>query len=272
MSLIKSNWSIILTARRSYLQALEILLKRLSLSLKMISIENLSDEELLCLSGKYNFKLPQNTKLKELILNLFYLDLYLNHINKIDGNMDLKKFKEMIWNQKVQNIELTKDNLHLRREETLFEIAKKQCRQGCFSVALDKCDDEAVSALEKDEIIGITDGCYFIIHDIYEEWALDKIIDREFKEADDPQIFLQNIQKNTGNSLIIRKAFGKWALNKIENEYKDIEQFIIKVLLNKSYDCWKDEVWTAVLLSDNSDEFFKQIEPYILGNQKLLKR
>jgi hypothetical protein len=61
--------------------------------------------------------------------------------------------------------------------------------------------------LGKDGILGYeSPHGYFITHDIYEEWALEKIIEIEFVRKPSVQTFFDGI----GESLPIRRSFRKW--------------------------------------------------------------
>src|SRR5699024_2708352 len=108
--------------------------------------------------------------------------------------------------------------------------------------------------LVSDGILGYESSAgYFITHDIYEEWALEKIINNEFQKSRNPTEFIDNI----GDHLPIRRSFRKWLSEKLLLRDKSIEIFIEEAFEDtsiKSY--WKDEILVSVLLSDNSDYFF----------------
>src|SRR5438445_12309224 len=76
-------------------------------------------------------------------------------------------------------------NTHIKREECFLKITQQRTNEGTFFVEAKDCDDEILYRLEADEIIkrDSNTGSYFITHDIYEELALDKIIERAFRRA-----------------------------------------------------------------------------------------
>src|SRR4030067_1152290 len=151
-------------------------------------------------------------------------------------------------------------------------MKQKRANEGHFFVKADDCNDEILNNLEADEIIKYDSnaGGYFITHDIYEEWALDKIIERNFRNSKDYKDFFQYI----GSSLPIRRAFRNWLSEKLFNNKDEVKSLIEITIADdgiKSY--WKDEIYISVLLSDYSDIFFQLFESKLVeDNQKLLMR
>jgi hypothetical protein len=109
--------------------------------------------------------------------------------------------------------------------------------------------------LIKDGILGYEDDKgYFITHDIYEEWALEKFINREFSKKENNQKFFKAI----GQSLPIRRSFRNWVSEKLLLESEEIKNFIEEIISDTNSDqSWKNEILISILLSDYSDYFFK---------------
>jgi hypothetical protein len=126
--------------------------------------------------------------------------------------------------------------------------------------------------LKQDEILGYDDthNGYFITHDIYEEWALDKIVSRNFLNYSNIKEFFDDL----GNSLPIRRAFRMWLSDQLSENSKRIESFIQGAFTNVEVtQFWKDEILISVLLSDYSKTFFKFFEKEIIADDfKILKR
>ena len=98
---------------------------------------------------------------------------------------------------------------------------------------------------------------YFITHDIYEEWTLNKIVSRSFSNTSTTKEFLDDL----GNSLPIRRAFRLWLSDHLSENSKDIEIFIQSAFTSTDViQFWKDEILVSVLLSDYSETFFKFFE------------
>jgi hypothetical protein len=272
-SLLKNNWRIIFTTRHSYLDGLKWQFVEIyNLSFQVINIENIAKKELYLISSKRNFNLPQNERLLELLLNPFYLNEYLQNYRNLKETETYSDFKNLLWNKKILNLSYRKNNIHLEREKCFLEIAKTRANSGCFYVTVDNCDNEALINLESDEIIkhdSDNDG-YFITHDIYEEWALDKIIERNFNKTEDYKCFFNSL----GSSLFIRRAFRNWLSEQLLINQDEVKSLIEESIINDEIeDFWKDEILVSVLLSDYSGVFFQTFQTKLLEeNQKLLMR
>jgi len=270
-ALLKKSWNIIFTTRYSYLDDLRFqFIEVYRLPFKEINIENLSNEELILLSNTYSFQLPSDKKLNSIIKNLFYLDEYLQNFQSFYNNINYINFKEILWNKKIQNSSFRKNNLHISREDCFIGIVKARCESGMFFIKAEEFSEEVLSRLEKDEILKYdpNHGGYFITHDIYEEWALEKIIEREFRSAKKYKTFLERI----GTSLAMRRAFRNWLSEKLLEDAEEVKSFIERIFLEGTIDSfWKDELLVSVLLSDYSNAFFNQFGKAILEqNQSLL--
>jgi len=270
-TLVRNNWKIIFTTRHSYLDDLRFLCKEvLQYSFHVVNINNLSKQGLITISKNYNFNLPKNDRLFKLIQNPFYLDEYLQEYNINKTSIDYFDFKKTLWNKHILNTSYRRNNIHLRREKCFLEISKARAETGKFYVQAENCDNEILTYLETDEIIkyDTNTGGYFITHEIYEEWALDKIIEREYQGLEDYKTFFKKI----GSSLPIRRAFRNWLSEKLLSTNNDIYSLIEDSFVNNDIEkFWRDEVFVSVLLSDYSEAFFRKFEKTLLAdNQNLL--
>ena len=69
------------------------------------------------MSAQYQFALPADTKLQDLLCNLFYLNLYLNLNHRSeDENMNIVLFREAIWSQVIRDDFQQYNNLPVKRE------------------------------------------------------------------------------------------------------------------------------------------------------------
>jgi hypothetical protein len=77
-TLRRGGWKVIFTTRLSYLEDLErMLIQAYGVGFEPLNIENLTGEELARFSETYGFALPENSRLRELLQNPFYLNEYL---------------------------------------------------------------------------------------------------------------------------------------------------------------------------------------------------
>ena len=270
--MLKDRWKIVFTIRYNYLEFLQ--LQFLDLGFKTIYVEKISDEQLIQLSKKYDFFLPTDKKLLDLIKIPFYLQRYLEHYDPSIKDINYSEFKKFMWKTKIQNASYIKDNLHLRREECFLKLAEKRANSGKFYIPNSEigCDNEVLEKLIANEIIQYDEnrGGYFITHDVYEEWALERIIEKAFNTRGSSKDFLSKI----GNSYSIRKALRSWISERLLLNDADIRTFIEEIITDSSIEShWKDEVLISVLLSDYSENFFKKFEKELLENNfQLLKK
>lgn len=271
--LIKNSWSILFTTRLSYLDDLRFqFIEIFRLPFKQVDINNLTEPELDSLSETFKFQLPKNDRLRIIIRNPFYLNEYLKNYRSLDDTINYSEFKNVLWLKKIQNSSYRKQNVHINREECFLAIVKERSDSGNFFVNPNKCKAEILSFLQTDEIIGYnsTNGGYFITHDIYEEWGLNKIIERAYLKAKSSKDFLSKI----GLSLSIRRAFRIWLSDKLIEQPNEIKVFIDNIFLDDNIDQnWKDEALVSILLSNYSDEFFVQFHDLVIENEySILKK
>lgn len=124
--------------------------------------------------------------------------------------------------------------------------------------------------MRQEGILGYESFGYFISHDIYEEWALEKIIEREYNNRSDNNSFFINI----GSSLPIRRSFRSWLSEKLLLNYENVKAFIEEMIDAKDVESfWKDEIFISILLSAYSDTFFHNFERELKTDDfALLKR
>lgn len=270
---LKENaWNIIFTTRYAYLNDLTFHIKEnYQLSFDVNDVSLIGINELKSIADEFKFSLPDNQKFVERLRNLFYLREYVQQYSNIDKQGNYKEFIDLLWKKRIQNI-IQKDNLHLEREKCIIYIAKQRCETGRFYINADSLPQSALFQLKQDEILGYDDthSGYFITHDIYEEWTLDKIVSRSFLNYYNTKEFFDDL----GNSLPIRRAVRLWLSDHLSDNSKEIEIFIQSAFTSTAVtQFWKDEILVSVLLSDYSKTFFKFFEKEIIANDfKIFKR
>ncbi|MCT2196372.1 hypothetical protein M3G15_14635 [Paenibacillus sp. p3-SID1389] len=269
----ENEWSIIFITRYSYLNDLTFHIKEnYLLSYTVIDVSLLSIDELISISEDFNFSLPDNQKFVERLRNLFYLSEYVQHYSSIDRRGNFKEFVDLLWKKRIQNNIVQKDNIHLEREKCIINIAKQRCETGRFYINADNLSQAALYNLRQDEILGYDEvhNGYFITHDIYEEWALDKIVTRNYSNHSNTKQFFDDL----GDSLPIRRALRLWLSDQLLDNNKEIESFIQGAFTsNDITQFWKDEILVSVLLSEYSETFFNFFENEIIKNDfELLRR
>lgn len=260
--LIKENWKIIFTTRDNYLEDLNYQFFEIYKIVPLnINIKNLDIAELNFFSTSYSFVLSSDEKLIDLIKNPFYLNEYLKFYKKGE-QINYTEFKDKLWNKIIIKSKPA-------REQCFLKITFQRANEGQFFVTPD-CESSILDELKKDGILGYeSPHGYFITHDIYEEWALEKNIEVESGKKTDIKSFFHDI----GSSLPMRRAFRKWLSEKLLLQDKNVKEFIEQVIKNKDVESfWKDEILVSVLLSDFSGVFFDIFKNELLSvPQKIVK-
>ena len=261
--LIKDGWRIVFTTRDNYLDDLNYqFFEVYDITPLNIRINNLDINELENISEKHYFQLPQDWKLQELIRNPFYLNQYLKYCIAVYG-LDYKSFKKKLWDNVICKSKP-------KREQCFMQLAFARAKEGIFFVNNIECqtsilDDE----LCRDGILGHETAGYFITHDIYEEWALEKIIDVEFARRTSNQEFF----KRTGKSLPIRRSFRNWLSDKLLLEDGDAKIFIEQSIIDSKIESfWRDEISVSILSSDYSSTFFDAFKDQLLYDEQAFLR
>jgi len=261
--LIKNKWRLIFTTRDSYVEDLNCQFFEIyKIPPLNINIQNLEREELNEIADRYHFSLPKDERLCELIRSPFYLNEYLKFY-KEGEEASYIIFKEKLWNKIVKKSKP-------EREQSFLKMAFERASDGHFFINPER-ELQILSELRDDGILGYeSPHGYFITRDIYEEWALEKIIETEYARGADNGAFFGRI----GSSLPVRRAFRTWMSEKLLLEDEEIKAFIEKVIGDKEVaSFWKDEILISILLSRYSSGFFRTFKWELLADgQELLKR
>jgi hypothetical protein len=259
----RGGWKVIFTTRLGYLEDLErTLIQIYSIAFEPLNIDNMTSDELVRFSETYRFVLPENDRLRTRLQNPFYLNEYLRHNPSGEEKLSYSEFRDAMWNTRIAKTSDTRHNAHRKRELCFLEIARKRVAIGRFFVSIEGFD-EVLPLLVADEIISFDSkaGGYSIAHDIYAEWALDKIIEREFRSLTTYKAFYVSI----GNSLQIRRAFRSWLSEKLLSNDGEAKRLIETTVDADGIEPhWKDEVIVAALLSDYADVFISYLSAKLL--------
>jgi hypothetical protein len=260
-TLIINHWKIIFTTRNYYLEDINFqFIEIYRITYIHILIQNLNIKELKEISKKHDFLLPVDHKLLDLIKNPFYLSEYLRFYES-DESLDYLNFKNKLWERNIIKLKPS-------REQCFLKIAFDRVNEGQFFI-IPKCDSQILDEFVYDGILRYETTGYFITHDIYEEWALEKIINTEFIKKENNINFFKSI----GETLAVRRSFRNWVSEKLLLNDTSIKLFIEEVISSIEINTfWKDEILISVLLSDYSDFFFNIFKDKLLERNHLLLR
>ena len=253
-----NNWKIIFSTRDNYFEALlNELTYTLCLSVHTINIAVESEKELRQLLIANSIKMPTDTKLIKLICNPFYLKYYIQFYSDELQSSDYNIFKTSLWTTLAS---VSKD---------FIKISEQRAKTGVFYIDVDNVSSSIIEKLLDKKLITKDNEKYFISHDIFEEWALEKYLDSLFTKVSSFDEFLMQM----GTSFPIRRSYRLWLANKLgDNNSIVISQTIdyIKENLNDLY-IIQDTI-IAILLSENANVIFENLDNKLLENNcSLLK-
>lgn len=270
-ALIANNWSVIFTTRYEYFDDLVYTITELWAKVfEKIDIGRLTIEELGNFSNKYNFSLPTDEKVLQLIGIPFYLNEYLQNYGEIKGESVVEdKFKRLLWEKKIQGVS-TPNQIKLKRENCFIEIAVKRANDLNFVVDDIECEERILKDLEEEGVIRFEkqQSGYFITQDIHEEWALERYIERSFNNSDNIQEFVNII----GDSLAVRRAFRKWLSENIKKDVNKVSPIIDGVKTDSIPQHWRDEIIVSIQRTPYSEIFYNELKDKILLDVGFLER
>lgn len=261
--LISNGWQVIFTTRDHYFDDLNFLCMEIyRLTPLKIHIKEIGENDLNNLSLAHKFDLPSDIKFVDLLKIPLYLSEYLSFASDIEV-FDYSSFKRKIWDSKVKKGSG-------RREQTFISLAKRRVSKGSFFLMPEDNELDVADELARDGLLGYENSAYFIAHDIYEEWALEKYISSEYSRRTSAEAFFENI----GDSLAVRRSFRGWVSEKLLLNDEGVKVFLEALIDEASVGMiWRDEIIVSILLSDLSEVFFETFEDKLLeDNLELSKR
>lgn len=260
---------IICTSRK---YAVELVLLKFGLERKhiqLVDIPPLTDAELNAVQSQFPTlaNLLKNEKIKNLLQSPKYLDFALQSLGRESedfGNISITQFKDKLWNNLVEDITTKKGGLAGKRRKAFSNIAIKRAKSMSLFVEPDEgIDDDALEALEKDEII-FRDGENYTFtpsHDILEDWALVKYIAAKAQEH--PKA--RDLFKNLGHEPAIRRAFRLWVEDYLTDDSDKIVSLVKETISDAIIErYWTDELLVAIFKSEDCSSFFKAFEKELL--------
>ena len=268
----------IVAASRKY--AIDLLILKYGINktgFNIVEVASLNDSEIELIKTRF----PQlerifiNTKIKKLLESPKYIDYTLSLILKDDSDyskISLIDFKTKLWNHIVENVTNRKAGLPGKRGKVFSYIAVERAKRMCLFVEPNDSDYEIIYELENDNIIyrnGDFDQ-YSPSHDILEDWALIRYIDKKREQYLKSKDFFVQI----GNEPAIRRAFRLWVEEKLIDDKEGIIEFVKKSIDDDTIErFWADEILIAIFKSENCQSFFIELKLDLLeNNYKFLKR
>lgn len=236
-----------------------------------IEIPELNENELKLVSERFPKLVTvfKNQKLKALLKSPKYLDFVLMSLAKEEEDLSaisITDFKKKLWNNIIEDITTKKSGLSRKRSNAFLNIAIKRAKEMKLFVEPDDNLEEAVEALENDQVIFQEQGEYRFspTHDILEDWALIKYVQSKYETFPAPKKLFDNI----GNEPALRRAFRLWIEDNFVDHNEKNTELINSTLRDDSIEkYWADEVLIATFKSDNCTAFFEAFHAKLLENE-----
>ena len=270
ITLLKDKgWLIVFTVRNGFLDSLlDDLNFKYDIHPTLVRIEPLSISALQDIAISNNFELPSSDSFSDRLRTLFYLNLYLKFYDEIDRSGGYSKFTDIIWREKISG-RVVSNGMQTKRSQLFEKFIEQRIISDSFYLNKDLFDSEIAQLLVDDEVLASNDKGLFITHDIYEEWGLNRVVNKKWHNRNSVASFVASLN----NSFLVRKAFRQWLKEQIDSQVEDVKE-----LLNKSFDLaieplWRDEILIGIMESSYACTFFaSEKETLLADNAKLLNR
>lgn len=257
-----AGWNVVLTTRTHYRPLLETMLSaQLSHPFASMELSPLTEEALCKLAKQHGIALPDDVLMRDLLRIPFYFDAYLNACSG-DRELDLSAFKRMLWNRVVGG------GKHGDVAAQCFlELVERHLTTRSYWIDVRGVDNASVEALLKRGVLSFDDVSqrHFVSHDIYEEWALERSIERLHGDVS-PETFFQRLSA----AYPMVRAYRFWLIDKLKS-HADISALVETALADEKK-CWFDETIIAAMLSSQAARFLEIHRCLLLGKPAVLCR
>ena len=246
ITLLKERrWSIVFTVRSGFLESLlDELNFNYDITPTLVRIDPLTPHKLRELAKSNNFELPSSDSFANRLCALFYLGLYLKCYKDIDRDGGYSKFSDIIWRERIAG-KATSNGIQTKRSQLFGNFIEHRCSRDCFYLNEELFDAEIVQFLVDDEVLARNEKGLFITHDIYEEWGLNRSINKKWLHRDSVADFFASLN----DSLLVRKAFRQWLKEHIDSNVEDIKELLDKSFHPEIEPLWRDEIIIGIMKS-----------------------
>lgn len=237
--LTDKGWQFIYTCKSTYLDDLQSVFRDYSIKVATIEIKELSEDDLTGLEKEYQIPVPRNDKIQKQIRIPFYLARYC----ELDGTTVETPiaFRDLVWRRKVRGDVVGPEQQ--KREECLLKIVRELQEKGTYQVVMPDIDHSAAYSLETEDVL-INYGYrgYAIKHDIYTDWALEYIIERDF----DTDAHGVSILRQSPQSLTYVNAFKRWMNLIIDSGDARIDAIVNAYVASEINEKWESAILSSI--------------------------
>ena len=252
--LAEQEWQFIFTCKSNGLDELVNKLNSYSIETEGFRVEGLSEEELNEISKRYGISLPAHDKIRQQISIPFYLARYCELGNS--GLTTAASFRESVWNQKVRGV--IRGGEQQNREECLISIVKELQEKGLYIANPQGLDYEMAYKLVKEDIlVEHPHRGYSVKHDLYTDWALDYVVERDFTASST----IIKVLAEAPISLSYANSFRRWLDSIIDQNDQRVEKIIATYFNGSVHQKWEHHILASIGQSEQyAIVFFKSFE------------
>lgn len=276
----EDDMKLVLTCRTYAIENLKFRFLHEFPSFSPYEIPLLSDKELITIENQYPHlkSMLNKPSLRQILQIPFNIDKAAI-IKEIDlsGLNSEADFRRLMWEYIIENANKEPSTyVRQQRGELFSEIAIRRAEKMVTYISVDGVDAGILSQLNADSIIDIEPigkRSYAASHDIYEDWALTRYIQKIYEDCIlnnfNPEAFYTDL----GTTASIRRAFRIWMAEKVQEPDFDLSKLVKYTLQENVVHYWKDEILVAILQSDYSERFLEDNKDLLFeDNFKILKR
>lgn len=274
----RPGWTVIASCRDYAIQQIIFNhIRQWNINYSTILINGFNDEQLQTLFDDIEILRPleTNPEITRLIRNPFFAEfayrLAKGSVNFSDDDGE-KEFKKAVWEEIISKESVRTDGMPPRRRKTFIDIAERRAKEMVYGVPELDFDSDAVLKLEEENLVhrDTSRGLVSLAHDVLEDWALEQYIENKYRSF--PESIL-NFVSAIGHQPAMSRAFRIWLQQKLRDG-EPIENLIMAILADEEIPSnWKDETFTAILLSDDPYAFLARLGDSLFENDNaLLKR
>ena len=265
-STMQDDWQFVFTVRKSGMEQLSKLLREMfEITTEALDVPALTDEVLDGFLKDNHIIKPSDDRLYELIHNLFYLARYMEIVS--GEQLTVADYRNRVWEIKMRGADHYGFAQQEQRVQSLLEMAKRKFQTEGFYFKVDGLNAEAIGSLLQDDIIcRDPQRGYCFAHDIYQEWAMDYLVDNIWDACQNADAFIKEI----GSSLSSVNTFRRWFARAIDRNEACVTQFTDAMFEHKFDEKCQTAILIEILRSKSyAKSFFAQYKDTLSENDFL---
>lgn len=253
-----AGWKIIFSTRPTHAGMWMDFCKRvLQTPPVVVEIPRLSPDELKRLAEANGFLLPSDLLIRDLLRIPFYLKEFLS-LSEDERSGNFKSFKQRLWDCRIRG-----NDSGVMAANGFIAMIERRLQTGNYWIEVNSDEAEAANGLIQRGVLARdseTEWCY-LTHDIYEEWALEKIISRAFSEVGDSPDLWTRLQDKPA----MHRAYRSWMTDRLHMDGTSVQR-LVEASLTGNPTPWQKETLLALLASPLAEEFLTSHLSILLDN------